>query len=210
LGAVLAGGASLRFGEPKWRVDVAGETMGARAIAALRPSTAQVVAISGDPAVASLGVEVRPDLVAGQGPLGGVRTALVCASERALDGAFVLACDLPLVTASLVHAIVAAWRTEDVVVTTGPAGAEPLCALYSLTALPGIERALARGELSPSRLLEDDLDVRRLSLEEARAAAGVEDPFLNVNTRADRARAEDLLRRTIRAGLAGSSDAYHM
>jgi molybdopterin-guanine dinucleotide biosynthesis protein A len=109
-----------------------------------------------------------------------------------------------------VHAIVAAWRTEDVVLTAGPAGAEPLCALYSVTALPGIERALSRGELSPSRMLNGALDVRRLSLEEARDAAGVGDPFLNVNTRADRAKAEELLRRTSAAGLAGSQDAYHM
>jgi molybdopterin-guanine dinucleotide biosynthesis protein A len=210
LGAVLAGGASTRFGAPKWRVQLAGQTLGERAVAALRPSTAQVVAISSDPEVASLGVEVRADLVAGQGPLGGIRTALVWAAERSLAGAFVLACDLPLVTAPLVQALVSAWQGSDAVVTVGPAGSEPLCALYSLTALPRIESALERGELSPSRLLMSELEVHRLAMEVARDASGIQAPFLNVNTRADWELAEELLRRTPRSGLAGSADAYHM
>jgi molybdopterin-guanine dinucleotide biosynthesis protein A len=209
LGAVLAGGASTRFGEPKWRVPVAGVAMGARAVEALRPCAQAVVAIASDPQVTSLGVEVRADLVAGDGPLGGIRTALEWARERSLGGAFVLACDLPLVTASLVRALTRAWRGEDVVVVSGGGGAEPLCALYSVAALAPVAAALERGQRSPSRLL-DDLHVRRLAPEDARRAAGVDDPFLNVNTRAARDLAEELLSRTRPGGLAGSAGRYHM
>jgi molybdopterin-guanine dinucleotide biosynthesis protein A len=212
LGAVLAGGASSRFGAPKWRVPVAGQTMGARAVAALAPSCARVVAISSDPAVAELGVEVRPDVESGQGPLGGIRTALSWARELSLEGAIVLACDLPLVSAPVVRALFDEWQEEDTVVPEGAGGAEPLCAIYAIRILPIVEAALAAGELSPSRLLRE-LHPRRLSLERARRASGFEDPFLNVNTKETCAMAEELLREQVQASttaLATPRGPHHM
>jgi molybdopterin-guanine dinucleotide biosynthesis protein A len=209
LGAVLAGGASSRFGTPKWRVAVAGQSMGARAVAALTPSTARVVAISYDPEVAGLGIEVRGDVSPGLGPLGGIQTALAWAQDLGLQGAVVLACDLPLVNASLVRELVTEWRGEDAVFTAGPAGAEPLCALYAAAALPAIDDALARGDPSPSRLLSG-LNSRRLPMARARRAAGLENPFLNVNTKEEWAAADRTLRERDGSGAAGSLRHYHM
>lgn len=208
LGAVLAGGASSRFGSPKWRVTVGGETMGARAVSALAASVEKVVALSADPAVASLGIEVRADTVAGQGPLGGIESALQWAGELGLDGAVILACDLPLVSALLIETMCTAWQGEDVVLPVTPAGVEPLCALYSISALPMVEAALARGELSPSRLVQA-LTVHALDLEVAQRTTGLENPFLNVNTREECDVAEELLRGA-RASLAAGRGPHHM
>jgi molybdopterin-guanine dinucleotide biosynthesis protein A len=186
--------------------------MGARAVAALVPSCATVVAISSDPAVAELGVEVRRDVESGQGPLGGIRTALAWARDLSLDAAIVLACDLPLVSAPLVRALLDEWAGEDAVVPEGAGGAEPLCAIYAARILPVVEATLVAGELSPSRVTLK-LGTRRMSLEQARRAAGVDDPFLNVNTRETCAMAEELLRKQSQAtttALATPRGPHHM
>lgn len=192
LGVVLAGGASSRFGSPKWRAPLAGVPMGARAVAALVPHTKRVVAVASDPSVASLGVEVWPDLEPGQGPLGAIRTALTGARELSLAGVFVLACDLPLVGSELVRALIEAARSGEVVVPLGPTGLEPLCAIYPESVLPAAEAALVRGDLSPRRLL-GSLPVRTFTLERSRAVSGLQDPFLNVNTHERRMLAEAAL-----------------
>jgi molybdenum cofactor guanylyltransferase len=192
LGAVLAGGRSSRFGSPKWRAPLAGAPMGARAVAALAPHTARVIAVASDPSVAALGVEVWPDLEPGQGPLGGIRTALAGARDLSLAGVFVLACDLPLAGAALVRALIDAAGEDEAVVPLGPSGAEPLCALYRVSALPAVEAALRRGERSPRRLIET-LSVRTFPLDRSRTVTGLQDPFLNVNTSERHALAEAAL-----------------
>jgi len=196
LGAVLAGGASARFGSPKWSAMVLGQTMGARAVAALAPHTSRVVAISGDPDIVSLGLQARADLHPGRGPIGGIHTALAWAHELSMAGVVVLACDLPLVTADVVGAIVGAWAGEAVVAPMGLRGPEPLCALWSVGALPHVEAAANGAARSPRRLL-DELHGRVLAVAAATRAAGIEDPFLNVNTPSEHAHAEAVLRRLV-------------
>jgi molybdopterin-guanine dinucleotide biosynthesis protein A len=194
LGAVLAGGASARFGTPKWQADLEGRTLGARAVAALAPNTARVVVVGADPALRALGVEVRADLDAGMGPLGGLRTALCWARELSLEAVVLLGCDLPLVGAAVVRALVDAWDDQEVVTPFGPRGPEPLCALYAAGVLPAVEASLASRELALHRLIER-ARAGCLPLDAARSAAGLEDPFLNVNTPEDLARAAALLAR---------------
>jgi molybdopterin-guanine dinucleotide biosynthesis protein A len=182
--------------------------MGARAVAALGSSVEQVVAISADAAVAGLGVQVRADAVAGQGPLGGIRTALEWAIELGLDGVVILACDLPLVSAPLIEAICSVWDAEEVVLPVTPAGVEPLCALYAASVLLKVQAALARGELSPSRLVRE-LTVHSLDIEVARRVTRLENPFLNVNTK-DACELAEALLHGARTSLAGGTSRHHM
>jgi molybdenum cofactor guanylyltransferase len=189
LGIVVAGGASARFGSPKWSAELAGRSLGARAVAALEPNTASVGVVGNDPSLRALGAEVRADLEPGNGPLGALHTALAWAEELSLDAAFLLACDLPLVGAEVVHALLDAWRGEDVVAPFGPRGAEPLCALYAVRLLPSVVAALSERELALHRLV-GRASVSRVPMETARRASGLANPFLNVNTREDLARAE--------------------
>jgi molybdenum cofactor guanylyltransferase len=194
LGVVLAGGASTRYGSPKWRASVGGASMRERATAALAPHVLRVVTVGHDALLAGPGMDVRPDLVPGLGPLGGIHTALVWATELSLDGAFVLACDLPLVSEAVVGALVGAWEGEDAVVPLGGSGPEPLCALYGLGLLGRVAAAIAEGERSPARFLErEEGAVRWVRSERLPRAAGGVDPFLNVNTPGERDRAEGAL-----------------
>ena len=193
LGAVLAGGASRRFGSPKWRAPLAGVTLGGRAVLTLSAALERVVVVSSDPLAGELGRELWADPEPGQGPLMGLLAAVSGAARLGLEGAFVLACDLPLVTPALVSRVLSRRCGRDAVVPLGSAGPEPLCAFYSVAVRPALESALGSGERSPRRLLQEGA-FGWLALDDALAVGGGEDLFLNVNTREDLARAERVLR----------------
>ena len=94
-GAVLCGGASRRMGTDKALVQLQGRALASRIADALTAAGAsRVVAIGGNaPALRALGLDVVSDLHPGEGPLGGIITALSCfAADTELVA--VLACDL--------------------------------------------------------------------------------------------------------------------
>lgn len=94
-GYVLCGGASRRMGRDKALVEVDGTAMARRVADALRAAGAdRVVAVGGDAdALTGRGLHVVPDRWPGEGPLGGLITALDDAGGSA-GVAVVLACDL--------------------------------------------------------------------------------------------------------------------
>lgn len=190
LGAVLAGGASRRYGRPKWRVSVAGVPMARWAVEALEPLVRTVGVVGADPALESvLGVEARPDRMPDTGPLAGLHAALHWAAGEGLEGVLLLGCDLPLVGPEALALLVEAWDGEDAVVPWSAEGPEPVCALYAGAALPTVERALREGGGALRDMLES-LSVRRVPAEELARAQGRRSVLLNVNTPADRMRAE--------------------
>jgi molybdenum cofactor guanylyltransferase len=94
-GYVLCGGASRRMGRDKALVEVDGAAMARRIACALAAAGAgRVVAVGGDAgALTSLGLPVVADRWPGEGPLGGLVTALED-PERSAAVAVVLSCDL--------------------------------------------------------------------------------------------------------------------
>lgn len=92
-GVVLCGGASSRMGRDKALVVVDGRALARRVADALAAAGAtSVTAVGGDAsALGALGLAVRPDEWPGEGPLGGLVTALDTVGE---DIAVVLGCDL--------------------------------------------------------------------------------------------------------------------
>ena len=94
-GYVLCGGGSRRMGRDKALVEVDGAAMACRVADALRSAgAARVVAVGGDvDALARRGLHVAPDRWPGEGPLGGLITALDDPDGSA-EMAVVLACDL--------------------------------------------------------------------------------------------------------------------
>ena len=195
LGVVLVGGDSRRYGRPKALESVGGVPMAERSRLALAPSVFQVVAV-GNALVLSnaLGIPVRADDRVEMGPLGGLLTGLRWAGELGLDGVFLLACDLPLVSPELVAMVLG--RNEDVDVAIpeshGPRGCEPLCAWYGPGCQPLIEETLAAGRRAMDDLLRG-ARVRRIPLEDVEEVVDPEVAFLNVNTPEDRVEAERLL-----------------
>src|SRR5262249_55237704 len=134
-GAILAGGRARRFqGLNKATLDVGGQRIIDRQLAALAAVTAEQLVISNDPsAFAGLGVSVVADLVEDAGPPGGLYTALKTArSSRVL----VLACDLPFVHAVFLRFLVERAVDADIVVPRTVDGLQPLCGVYATRIIP--------------------------------------------------------------------------
>lgn len=129
-GAVLCGGASRRMGRDKSLLEVEGQAMAVRVAAALVDAGADpVTAIGGDAdALAAVGLNVVADDDPGEGPLGGVLTALRVSTAPIV---FVAACDLVSPSASAVTATVEALveAFDGVSETRDPAVAVPAVAV---------------------------------------------------------------------------------
>jgi molybdopterin-guanine dinucleotide biosynthesis protein A len=175
-GAVLTGGRSTRMGRDKALLESRGRPLAVVARDALiGAGAAEVLAVGGDgEAMARLGFRHVVDLWPGQGPLGGVVTALRAAVHEVV---VVLACDLPDVAPAAVTAVLAALDSADAAIPDVDGRRQVLMAAYRRTCLVPLEAALDAGE----RALRDA--VRRL----AAAPVDLADPrwVRNVNVPGD-------------------------
>jgi molybdopterin-guanine dinucleotide biosynthesis protein A len=198
LGAILAGGESRRYGRPKALAELGGRALAERVRDALRAVLPDVVLVSALPGLADrLALPARADRAPGLGPLAGIEAALAWAAEEGRPGALCLACDLPFAEPALLAELLRraeAGGAEMVVPESGGRrGVEPLCAYYSVAALPAIRAALDAGERGAFRMLEQ-LRSERVPLSEVRAFGDPDVLFFNLNTPDDHARAERLAR----------------
>ncbi|HYW09886.1 MAG TPA: molybdenum cofactor guanylyltransferase [Longimicrobium sp.] len=191
LGAILAGGASRRFGAPKALATVGGRRVVDRVYDALAAVTGAPVLIANEPALFPDFAELRADEVGGVGPLAGIATALRWAAERGAGGALCVACDMPFVPPELLRRILARADDGDAVLpeSGGRRGVEPLCAWYSTNALPAIDRMMSEGEHALYRLA-DRVRAVRLALAQVEECGDPSVLFLNINTPEDHQRAE--------------------
>jgi len=149
---------------------------------ALAQSVAQAVCqaagsatLVGDPVrYAGLGYPVIADLYPGEGPLGGILTAL---RNTGTDWNLVAACDMPQLDPELLRGLLqtAAESGADALLPVGPEGRpEPLCALYHRRCIEPLEAAFAAGVRKVTAALEN---VRTVRLPMAEVSV-----FQNVNT----------------------------
>jgi len=178
VGAVLVGGASRRMGVDKAVLEVGGRTLVEVAVAALAAAGAHPVLLVGDPPAGARppvpGATAVPDRYPGEGPLGGLITALAAASAPVpaepdlaagtVDRAdypdvvvVVVACDMPAFDAASAAAL-----ARSLADTPGAAAAaavvdgrpQPLTAAWRpAVALPVLRAAFADGERAPRRVL---------------------------------------------------------
>ncbi len=181
--AVLAGGASRRMGTDKAALDVAGQTMAERvANAARRAGAIDVVQIGGTSSTLS----VVPDRWPGQGPLGGIITAL---TDARCPWVFVGACDLPGLDESTIRRLTIHAIPDADVVMAVTDRREPLCALWRVAgALDSLAAQFAAGERAVH------LAVGALNVVEVPTDAPV---LHNVNTPDELAEARRAAQRTI-------------
>jgi molybdopterin-guanine dinucleotide biosynthesis protein A len=177
-GAVLTGGASTRMGTDKAFVPVPGDgrPLARVAVDALRAAgAAEILAVGGDGGRLRAEIDAVlkpvPDRWPGEGPLGGITTALAAARHPVV---VVLACDLPNVTPDAVRAVLAGLEFgADAAVP----GRHVLLAAYRRTCRTIFEAAMALGIRAPRDAL-DGLDVADVTLADTRWAD-------NANTPAD-------------------------
>lgn len=207
LGVILAGGLATRMGGgDKGLLSLGGQSLMARVIDRLSPQVRQMALnANGDGArFDDLGLPVIPDSIEGfAGPLAGVLAGLDWAAEQGSEAIVTVAADTPFFPHDLVARLVAASDGQShplVLATTPKSGDEvlksggkgrvnrhPTFGLWPV-ALRDDLRAALNGGLRKVVLWTDQHGGR-----EALFEAEPFDPFFNVNTPDDLARAEGLL-----------------
>ena len=171
MGVVLAGGASTRMGSDKAFIEVDGVPMVVRAAAALTAAgTAAVLVVGGHRArLDDLGLQAVPDLHPGEGPLGGVITALgALGSARsgewaAVEAVVTLPCDVIEPDAAAVRRVTGRLGGRagdpadpaggaDLVVPLGSGVPQWMHAAWRLRCLPTLSEAFAGGVRAPKEV----------------------------------------------------------
>jgi molybdenum cofactor guanylyltransferase len=148
-GYVQAGGGSKRFGTDKALMELGGKTILARTVELLASvcGQARIVAAAGKYAEApALVVE---DRWPGEGPLGGILTALSESHgcSRRADWNLIVSCDMPFLTWEWLAFLCehASQSRAQVVVPESAAGLEPLCACWRTDAAEAVRKAFDSG-----------------------------------------------------------------
>jgi molybdenum cofactor guanylyltransferase len=138
MGFVLAGGRSSRMGRNKALLPFRGGVLIESVAGIVRQAAGEAILV-GDPNLyAALGFTVVPDLYPGEGPLGGILTAL---RHSGASWNLMVACDMPDLTVDFLNDLFA--RAEgsgaDALLPAGPSGRlEPLCAVYHSRSRPAL------------------------------------------------------------------------
>jgi len=202
--AILAGGRATRFdGRDKSALVVDGRTILDRQLAEFTTLTDDVMIVGdGHARSRSLVSTVRAegarafqasvreirDIVPGCGPLGGLHAALTAAHG---DAVFVVACDMPYVTAAFADYLFSLGGDAQIVVPRTERGYHPLCAVYTRACLGPVATRLANEQLA-LRDLMNDVPVRVVTENEIARFGASSRLLANVNTPAEYADLEAL------------------
>jgi molybdopterin-guanine dinucleotide biosynthesis protein A len=159
------------MGRDKASLPYRGTTLASAVAQAVRDATGSVTLV-GTSEPGSI-----PDLFPGEGPLGGIVTAL---RHSAAEWNLIVACDMPEIAAPFLCRLLDAAEASgsDVLLPVRPDGTpEPLCAVYRSRASEAIERRFADGVRKITAAL-GELAVCRLEIAEVLQ-------FQNVNTPED-------------------------
>ena len=148
-GYILAGGGSTRFGRDKALVEVGGTPMLERMIELLQDATKQVKLVAMPNKYSAFGVETIEDQWSGEGPLGGIITALEDAAKSPANGEWnlIVSCDMPFLTREWLGFVCqrATKSKAQVVLPHSASGPEPLCACWQTAAAAKLRSGFERG-----------------------------------------------------------------
>jgi len=159
-GYVQAGGGSTRFGEDKALVQFAGKSILERTCELLIPICKSVRVVAPIDKYPYSPAPILIDKWPGEGPLGGILTALYHAddfsrtlaaapgfAEEARTFCLILSCDMPFLTREWLVFLCerAGKKNADVTVAKSQNGLEPLCACWRTDAASALQRAFDSG-----------------------------------------------------------------
>jgi molybdopterin-guanine dinucleotide biosynthesis protein A len=158
-GYVLAGGGSTRFGRDKALMEIDGKPMLLRMSGLLASVASEVNVVAPPSRYASLGVKSVADRWPGEGPLGGILTALRHseADDSEREWNLMLSCDMPFLTREWIVFLAqrAAESAAQVVLPRSQHGLEPLCACYKTTASVALQAAFDSGVRKVTQALQE-------------------------------------------------------
>jgi molybdenum cofactor guanylyltransferase len=149
-GYVLAGGGSTRFGQDKALVELAGKSSLARMLEVLIESgVRETIVVGKKTRYGHLGARCIEDKWPGEGPLGGIVTALRSSvvSKYGYLWNLIVSCDMPFLTPEWLAYLLerASHSDADIVVPRSDKGLEPLCACWSTRAVRQLQHAFEDG-----------------------------------------------------------------
>jgi molybdenum cofactor guanylyltransferase len=198
-GYVLAGGGSTRFGRDKALVEFGGAPLLLQLASILRSCAANVAIIGGVQKYSALDphLHVLEDRWPGEGPLGGIITALENTRATAPPTRWnvILSCDMPFVTAEWLAAMMEFTReishNTKIVFPLSDHGPEPLCACYRTDAVDELKTQFDQGVRKVTQALKQlHTEVLDASVWKRFDSAGR--LFWNMNTPQDHAEAQRL------------------
>jgi molybdenum cofactor guanylyltransferase len=146
---ILAGGGSTRFGRDKALVSVGGTPLLARMIGLLLAATDGATIVGPPERYAGSSVGVVADQWPGEGPLGGIVTALLHTrdQESVCEWNMIVSCDMPFLTVDWMNFLAqrAKQSAAQVVLAHSAHGPEPLCACWRTDAVETLQAAFGRG-----------------------------------------------------------------
>jgi molybdopterin-guanine dinucleotide biosynthesis protein A len=149
LGYVQAGGASTRFGRDKALVGFGGRTMLAQTTGLLASVCREVIIVAAAGKYPDALVPLLADRWPGQGPLGGILTALQSSALRGAESIWnlIVSCDMPFLTRDWLEFLCqrAGRSAAQVAVAESANGLEPLCACWKTTSMPSVQAAFDSG-----------------------------------------------------------------
>ena len=187
-GYVMAGGGSRRFGHDKATAELGGKSMLMRMCGLVGDTVGSVSVVAPPQRYLNFDMWITEDLWPGQGPLGGIITALLATSETdgGRDWNLIVSCDMPFLTKDWLTYLIgrAIESPAQVVVPRSDYGLEPLCACWRTDAVAGLESAFERGVRKVTQgialLRAEVLDARDWKRFDSAARL-----FWNMNTAAD-------------------------
>jgi molybdopterin-guanine dinucleotide biosynthesis protein A len=196
-GYVLAGGGSTRFGQDKALAEIDGKPMLTRMRELLACVATEVRVVATPGKYASLGIETIADQWPGEGPLGGIITALqrTEADDSRCQWNLMVSCDMPFLTREWMVFLSqrASQSKAQAVLPRSQHGLEPLCACYKTNAGGALQTAFDAGVRKVTQALQqvktevlDEADWKRFD-SEGRL-------FWNMNTPVEYAEARRILK----------------
>ena len=182
-GVILAGGRSRRFGSNKALAMVDGKPLIQRVADLMAGLFAECLLVTNTPAEYTfLTLPMTPDRYRESGPLAGIHAALLQISTPL---AFVVACDMPNLSAPLIRYICNINEPQyDVIIPWPEKGQEPLFGIYHKRSLKVIDTCLQQNDCQIIRALSG-LRVRRVSEQEILSITDDLTCFRNINRPAD-------------------------
>ncbi len=153
IGFVQAGGGSTRFGADKALVELGGKTLLTRMVELVGSVCGETRIVAQPEKYANAAVSIVADKWPGQGPLGGILTALEFSNEKFRDAdgeaacALIVSCDMPFLTREWLAYLCdrAVTSKAQVVVPESESGLEPLCACWRIDAAAMVQAAFDGG-----------------------------------------------------------------
>jgi molybdopterin-guanine dinucleotide biosynthesis protein A len=136
-GYVLAGGQSRRMGRDKALLVEAGLPLVVRMASAVEAAAGNCVVVAPAGRYEGLGLPVLADVWPGEGPLGGILTAL---EASAAEFNLIVAVDMPFLDSAFLELMLQEARRgrETIVPVHDDGEVEPLCGVYHSSGLPGL------------------------------------------------------------------------